>query len=226
MNSPKAFAQLKPDLISMGFAFYGDQSLLPPDPEWTILQIIELCQTERKAFVMLLAWLEKLRELVHVERLKSLSSELSIAAVPSFGALCLKQVKQGDRRFSAPASFAKARMNRLPALPSSPFETDDFMISKYGADEEFQELGIRTARIAAADERKILTLDAILSRNPWLRIRSLMGANFRADIAYLMSSKRASNANQAMRILGCNLETAYRLWKSLSLAPDLTKLAG
>ena len=226
MNSPRTFNQIKPDLISMGFAFYGDSSQVAADPERTLLQIVELSQTERKTFVMLLAWLDKARALIHVERLKTLSAALSQGAIPVLGALCLKQVRAGDRRFSSLVTVSKDRTRHPQVFSGDSFQSDEYMISKHGLDDEFSEFGLQTARIAPADEKKILTWEGILSQNAWLRMRALMGANFRADMAYLMSSGRAGNANQAMRVLGCNLETAYRLWKSLSLAPDLSKLAG
>jgi hypothetical protein len=56
-------------------------------------------------------------------------------------------------------------------------------------------------------------------------MRALIGPNFRADIAYLMAARIVENAHQASKTLGCNAETAYRLWRTLENAPDLEKLA-
>jgi hypothetical protein len=225
LSKVRSFAKLRPDLVSLGFAFYGPPSTIVPDPEKTILEIIELLPGEQKMFVMLLAWLEKARDLIHVERLKVSIDQLSPSALLIFGGLCLKQVHQGDRRFSTLVNSVRARMESLPASPKSPFESDPYLISKHGVDLEFLEFGIRTVQINASDSKKILTLECILLQNPWLRMRALMGANFRADVAYLMTSKRATNANQVFKILGCNLETAYRLWKALAQVPGIEKLA-
>ena len=222
MSNSFSLEQLKPELISLGFAFYGEPSPAAADPERTILNIVRLVESERKAFLMLLAWLEKARALVHVERLKTLSRELPPRYLPVLGALALKQVKAGDRRFAILVSVAQKALPQQEALT---LEQVPYTISKRGLDQEFLEFGIRTALVAPADEKKVLTWEGILTQNAWLRMRALMGANFRADVAHVMTAKRAANPYQAAKLLGCNMETAWRLWKTLELAPDLMKLA-
>jgi hypothetical protein len=224
MNNSPTFEQLKPDLISMGFAFYGESSPDAADPERTILRIVQLAERERKTFLMLLAWLEKVRELVHVERLKTLSRELDPTFMPVLGAVALKQFRAGDRRFSSIVTLAHQTSDGRSS--DLAFEADPYSTSKRGLDQEFLEFGIRTPLIAPSDEKKILTWDGILHKNAWLRMRALMGANFRADMAYVMTAKRAKNPYQAAKLLSCNMETAWRLWRTLEQAPDLAKLAG
>lgn len=225
MSRKNSFLQLKADLISIGFAFYGEPSAHAADPERTLLGSIELFSTERKSFVMLLAWLEKVRDLVHVERLKSMMHDLDPGFLPVFGAVCLKQLRSGDRRFAILITAARHEIDRRKIRYEPRVECDAFLVSKHGVDEEFLEFGIRTPLIAPADPKKILSVEGILKRNSWLRMRALIGPNFRADIAYLMAARIVGNAHQASKTLGCNAETAYRLWRTLEIAPDLAKLA-
>ena len=104
--------------------------------------------------------------------------------------------------------------------------SDPFLISKYGEDEEFKEFGLKLAKIDPEDEKKILDLPSILKSHPWLKIRALVGANFRADLVYWMSLKILKNPNQAAKLLGCSRETAYRLWKEISLFENIEKIIG
>lgn len=219
---------IKPRLISLGFGFYGESSEKPADPERIIIDVVRLFRDEQKTFRMLLAWLEKCHELVHVERLRSFASELSNFELRMLGMLSMKQVKNGDRRFSIIAEFVKNELRtKNKNEPNFDLESDDpYLIEKLGVDEELKEFGLRSAKIDPTDPKKILTLDEILQRNAWLRFRALIGANFRADLAFVMANKLAQNPYQAAKILGCSQETAYRLWKGLRLYPNIEKLAG
>lgn len=220
--------EIKPRLISLGFGFYGDPSDKPADPERTIIEIISLFTRDPKMFRMLLAWFEKCHDLVHVERLRSFADGLSGFELRILGALSMKQVKNCDRRFSMIAEFAKNELKtKKKDGSSSTVEGDDpYLIDKLGIDEEFKEFGLRSAKVEPTHSKKILTLEEILRRNAWLRFRALIGANFRADLAFVMANKQAQNPYQAAKILGCSQETAYRLWKGLIMYPSMDKLAG
>jgi hypothetical protein len=220
------FGELKPRLITLGFAFYGD-AIAIADPEATVLDIIRLAGEEPKAFQMLLAWLDKTRDLIHVERARTLASKLKGDEWIALGVVALKQVRCGDRRFSILAELAKEKVSSDEARVSSFAKTaDSFLIEKYGTDKELLEFGIRSQEIQPADPKKILTLEKILAQSPWLKFRALIGANFRADIAYAMASKQARNPYQAAKLVHCSQETAYRLWKGLLLYPKIELLAG
>ena len=58
--------------------------------------------------------------------------------------------------------------------------------------------------------------DFLLQTNRWLYNRQLFGTNFRADMATVMELHLATNAYQAMKVLGCSLDTAYRNWNALN----------
>jgi len=224
-KSTVAFASLRPSLIGLGFAFYGDGE--QSDPEATILDILRLSENDPKVFRMLLSWLDKTRDLIHVERLRVLAGDLTDKSALIFlGVLALKQVKCGDRRFSILVDFVKSKSGKgVSVRPSLQRDADPFLMEKYGVDLEFQEFGIESEKTAPADPKKILTLEAIMAQNPWLRFRALIGANFRADMAYVMAHKLAQNPYQAAKLVGCSQETAYRLWKGLLLYPQLGNLA-
>jgi hypothetical protein len=222
-----SFETLKPRLLSLGFGFYGDAPDEAADPEQTILDVISIFQNEPKAFKMLLAWLEKHSDLVHVERIRALAFDLHDFELRLLGAVALKQVKTGDRRFMMIVEWAKKRLGtKKPARAISLESNDPYLISKSGLDEELREFGLKSVKIEAADPKKLLATDEILRRNAWLRFRALIGTNFRADLAFIMAHKRASTAYQAAKILGCSHETAYRLWKGLLMYPGIEKLAG
>lgn len=220
-----SFSEIKPRLINLGFAYYGDSTQLT-DPEATLLDVIQLAGEEPKAFHMLLAWLEKVRDLIHVERVRVLAQELSGDPLIALGVVASKQVKSGDRRFTILVELAKKKLSNRDTKESFfSKQADDFLIKKNGTDSELGEFGIRSQKINAADQKKILTLDKILAQNSWLKFRALIGANFRADIAYAMASKLARNPYQAAKLVHCSQETAYRLWKGLLLYPEIESLA-
>jgi len=217
--------ELKPRLISLGFAFYGDAAQLA-DPEATLLDVVRLAGEEPKAFRMLLAWLDKVRDLIHVERARVLAGDLTGDALIALGVLALKQVKSGDRRFSILSDLSKEKLSKEPPHNSCfAKQADAFLIEKYGADPELLEFGIHAQEIRSADQKKILNLEKILTQNSWLKFRALIGANFRADIAFVMARRLARNPYQAAKQVHCSQETAYRLWKGLLLYPEIESLA-
>jgi len=219
------FGELKPKLICLGFAFYGN-AVDQVDPEATLLDVLRIAGEEPKAFQMLLAWLDKVRDLIHVERVRVLAGDLVGDALIALGILALKQVRGGDRRFSILADLAKEKLSK-ESLVNSSFanQADAFLIEKYGADRELLEFGITSQEVRSADPKKILTLEKILAQNPWLKFRALIGANFRADVAYVMARKLVQNPYQAAKLVHCSQETAYRLWKGLLLYPEIELLA-
>jgi hypothetical protein len=208
------FQQHKEKLLSLGFAFHGRIPKVSTDPEKAILDLLPALFEDRKVFRMLLAWLAVVPELIHIERLKALSEDLPGRSKLVLGAIALKVSKQ-DRRWRLLADFLQTSLLQSRHQFTFPSELyDPFLTSKYGKDEEFNKFGIGIARLLPEDEKKILSLRGILRANPWLRIRALMGPNFRADVAYLCLSGVDGPAEVA-RILGCSRDTAYRNWRAL-----------
>ena len=205
-------------LLSLGFAFQGVSKVAPADPEQTIVDMLGAFYEDRKLYRMLLAWLDATSDLIHMERLNALSKELPPGLRVVLGATALKLLPR-DRRWKL---IAEAMQESAYAKSSSAVipdgYADPFLISKNGIDQEFKKLGLKIARITAEDRKKIRSLKAILQSHGWLRIRALIGPNFRADIAYLYLSKRAGGPAEAARLLKCSRDTAYRNWKAVEEA--------
>lgn len=205
-------------LLSLGFAFQGVSKGAPADPEQTIVSVLGAFYEDRKLYRMLLAWLDATSDLIHMERLNALSKDLPQGLRVVLGATALKLLPR-DRRWRLIATamqesaYAKGRAGVVPDGYA-----DAFLLSKNGVDEEFKKLGLKIARIDAEDRKKIRSLKAILQSNGWLRIRALIGPNFRADIAYLYLSNRAEGPADAARVLKCSRDTAYRNWKAIEEA--------
>lgn len=213
-----SFERLKPDLISLGFAFYGEESHQTADPERTILKTIPFFYEDMKAFRMLLAWMIHASGMIHIERLTALAKDrLDPALTPILGALAAKLAKS-DRRWKTAYERYKSIQKKKPIRLTAPEGyTDQFMIEKHGLDPEFGEFGLKIARILPEDRKKILTCQGIIKGNKWLRFRAWIGPNFRADLLFLVSEKLVTNPFQAAKQLGCSYQTTHRLWKQVEL---------
>lgn len=213
-------------LVSLGFAFYGEFSPNPADPERTIIELLPAFYNDRKVFRILLRWLFTATELIHIERLLALGKHVAFENKVVLGALALKMEKFRDRRWALISKRIKMELNKNPVLKPAPQEySDPYLINKYGIDPEFLAFGLSTSTVLPGDERKVLTLTGILRNHRWLKLRALIGPNFRADLVYLLNVGAATNPNQAAKIMGCSRETAYRLWHLVSMFEGLHTLA-
>jgi hypothetical protein len=213
----------KEALLSLGFAFHGNTPAKSADPEKSIIDILPSFFEDRKLFRMLLTWLVVVSDLIHIERLNVLGEELPPNLKIVLGAIALK-LKKTDRRWKLVHERLKSSLldkGRDLHLPGE--FNDPYLISKYGADEEFAELGVKISKILPENEKKILSLNGILKSNRWLRLRAVIGPNFRADVVYLYVADIASGPAEAARILLCSRDTAYRNWRALEEA-DVRKL--
>ncbi len=225
MENNTIFKNLKGDLISLGFSFYGDIPTRAADPELTLLRALPFFYQDRKIFRMLLRWCLVTASLLHVERLSKLSDDLELDLVPILGALSKKLVVSGDRRFKLIYEKMRTKQNHKKITIDVPEGyADSFLISKYGQDSEFKDFNITIAKLDPEDEKKIIPLNGIVKVHRWLKLRTLVGANFRADLVYWLTEKSVSNPNQAAKVLRCSRETAYRLWKEVSLFEDFSLL--
>lgn len=211
----KTFDANKEALLSLGFAFHGTAPSSSADPEKTIIDILPAFFEDRKLFRMLLTWLHVVTDLIHMERLTVLSEELPHNLKIILDATALK-LKKTDRRWKILHDRLKSGLEGKETSFHTPAEFNDpFLMEKHGPDKEFAELGIKIPNILPENEKKILSLHGILKTNSWLRLRAVIGANFRADITYLYISHAASGPAEAARILKCSRDTAYRNWRAL-----------
>jgi hypothetical protein len=211
----RSFQEIKSDLISLGLAYYGEPSPQPPDPEKLIIETICLFREDQKLYRMLLSWLDSYGDLVHVERLIHFLKDLNDEEKLFLGVTALKRVNAGDHRFKV--LFERIKRQK-PKLGANLAGQDEFLIEKHGIDSEFETFGIRTSTIDPSEKKKILQRTKVVENNLWLRLRALLGSNFRADVAFIKLSKLALNPYQTMKLVGCSKETTYRIWKSLEEA--------
>ena len=209
------YEQNKEKLLSLGFAFQGKVPSRAADPEKTIVDLLPSFYVDRKLFRLLLTWLHKTSDVIHVERLKALSKDLAPGHKVVLGILARK-LSQKDRRWNLLCTALKASLKQTPPSLQLPRElSDPYLVAKNGRDKEMAEFGIEAAQINPEDGKKVLSWRGILRTNGWLHLRALMGPNFRADVAYLYLSGAAVGPAGAARLLACSRETAYRNWRAL-----------
>ena len=212
MNNPDLYAIW----ATLGISFQVEQEQLSA-PEEAILQTIRYGQfpKDRKLFSLMLLWLEKYSEYIHVERLHRMIKELPSHELALLGGLCLKVRKQKkDHRFDSPLKKIRERLGEhSPSFPS--LSDHPFFIQRHGLDTEFEEFGIKVAQLNAADQKKILSEEQLLKKNLWLFHRCMFGVNFRADVATIIHLYSPKNGYQAAKLAGCSTNSGYGHWRAL-----------
>lgn len=209
----------------LGIAFADEPALGPVDPEMTILLSLGHAYEHRKTLRLIADWLSEYADLVHVERLLSLvrrdqwhDHEEDLGAVRILGGLADRMVARGDRRWQVIVRECHSRLEgAAKALAVS--EADRFLASRDGADPYFEKFGTTMPSLEdtkgafqRSPAKKLRTREHILATNPWLRLRALLGANWRADVLFVILAALAGNAHQTSQLLGCSYETAHRIW--------------
>lgn len=209
----------------LGIAFADEPALGPVDPEMTILLSLRHAYEHRKTLRLIADWLSEYADLVHVERLLSIvrrdrwhDHEEDLGAVRTLGGLAGRMIVHGDRRWQVIVRECQARLKGAAKVrPLS--EADQFLVTRDGTDPCFEKFGINMPsleRIKGEFQRspakKLRTREHILATNPWLRLRALLGANWRADVLFVILAALAGNAHQTSQLLGCSYETAHRIW--------------
>ncbi|USN47508.1 MAG: hypothetical protein H6626_15245 [Pseudobdellovibrionaceae bacterium] len=211
------------DLASLGCGFYSNPPQEVPDPEKVIINSLKLFWTDHKLFTMLLSTLtHRIHSLIHVERLLSFAEDISDDERIILMVIADKMVDLGDRRFNLLITKLKKRGLRVSSIPE--IHTQPYFIKKWGLDPNFLKFKIEVPKYFEQPEKKFYTLRGILDSNPWLKIRALVGANYRADLIYLKFSGRVKTPTEALQVLSCSKATVYRLWDSISLVENLEKL--
>ena len=209
------FESIKSDLISLGFGYAGSPSITPPDPEKIIIEIIKLYPEDQKLYGIFLAWMERFGDLIHVERLSNQIDLLTQDEKVILGVTALKLWNNGDHRFKVIFDKIKKKNIRLEmTLPGR----DNYLIEKNGRDKEFLPFGVTTSTVQVSENKKLMDRSFVIKNNLWLRLRVLLGANYRADMVFVKLMSLANNAYEAMKFLRCSKETSYRIWGSLEEA--------
>lgn len=222
-----------PGLWSLGVQYHGVDSVSveDSDPELTILKTLKHYWGADDVFFLMLALLKyRIRELIHVDRLCNLAQSglLSEDEKVLLISVASKMIDDGDTRFKIiRKKLYKKGMtfSKLPELLGMPE-----VVKAHGAEESLLEFGVRVRKFElyeenpALVEKKLASIGRILSRNDWLKMRALMGANTRADVIYLISSGQAKTAYEAGKIAGCTMTSAYRCLKYAKEFKDLKRI--
>ncbi len=221
------YDKLRDQWKAMGAAFEAGRIGFVDSPEEIILATVTDPEFPRNKQMirLMLGWLAIYRELIHVERLKTINELFDPHALAILGGIAEKQVKEGDHRWKVIRKQVVERL-RGKSLEDAPADPD-IQIERKGNDPDFANFGLKVYKTTAEEPRKFRSREYVLSRNTWLKNRLLFGPNLRADVATLMELKLVNNANQAAKKLGCSRDGAYRNWKALEEAgwPGILKTA-
>ena len=198
---------------------------VPTDPEHCIIESLRFYWEYNDIFFMIYSLLEnRISHLIHIERLASLAEKAYIKSDEKvlLIALCNKLAEKGDHRFKL--IFKKLYKKGLKMYNPPKNESSAHSIKIWGTEPSLLAFGVKVRLFYKVNEKKLFTLKEIYKRNTWLKLRVMIGPNYRADILYLKSTGMTKTAYQAAKIAGCNTSTATRIWKSVEYIPDLKKL--
>ncbi|MGE3682721.1 MAG: hypothetical protein AB7G93_13430 [Bdellovibrionales bacterium] len=215
--SEEAKLKMRQKLKSLGCAFGIEFPSEAADLEKTILECLPYYWRYNDFFFMCFSALKlQLHSLVNVDRLVSLAEKASLTN----DELCLllavsqRMVDLNDLRFEQVIENFRKSGLRVKTIPRD--EDDPHLISQWGVEKSLEPYGVRVRAFYEEAQKKFYVLDGILKNNEWLRIRSKIGANFKADVAYFKISGKATSATEAARLAGCTLQEAKRHWKALA----------
>ena len=168
-------------LASLGCAF-NIPLPKPVDPEKFVIESLRFYWKYNDIFFMMYSLLKKrIGHLIHVERLVSLAqvSSISLDEKILLIALCNKLVEQGDRRFKLVERklYKKGlKMNHPPTKELLPH-----LIKKWGVETSLLPFGVNVRSFYEVDEKKFFSLEKICQNNKWIKIRAIVGPNYRID---------------------------------------------
>ena len=212
-------------LSSLGCAFNVKPPLVSTDPERCIIESLRFYWEYNNIFFMIYSLLEnRISHLIHIERLVSLAKNAYIKPDEKILliALCNKLAEKGDHRFELISKKFYKKGLKMNNPPKN--ECSAHLIKIWGMEPSLLFFGVKVRSFYKVNEKKFFTLKEICERNGWLKLRAMVGSNYRSDILYLKSTGIAKTAYQAAKIAGCNTSTATRIWKSVGCIPDLKKL--
>ena len=204
-----------PGLWALGVRYNGVNkvSFEDLDPEMTILKSLKYYWTQNDVFFLMLSALRfRVAPLIHVKRLVELAKLgfLSNDETVLLIAIANQLVEGGDLRFKLVKDKLYKKnmtMNELPRVHANP----EF-VKIHGLEESLLEFGVKVRKFVIG-EKKLSSMKQIFERNGWLKLRALIGANFKADVMYVKCSGQAKTAYQVAKIVGCGRSNAYSLLK-------------
>ncbi len=199
---------------SLGITFSVKSELT--SPEEALLSLIKSGEfpEDKKMLSLAIMWLNEYSNLVHIERLKNMSLNLTAFEKAVLCAISKKMTTKGDLRW---AIILKKYSKELKNVKFD-IGNDSVIIKMKGHDLDFSEFGIAVAPLIAADNKKMFSRSKIISNNIWLKNRLLFGTNVRADIATLIQLKLVKNGYEAAKKAHCSMTAAYRNFSNLKEA--------
>jgi hypothetical protein len=213
---------LQNDLSSLGCNFAIQEFGRVADPELTLIHALDFFWRDKKMFSMLIALLKyRLHHLINTKRLFVLSKNLS-----SDRKILLKVISKKVAAFTGDLRFLeldkKIEVGKKHRLTIQKKYQDPFYVQRRGYDKDFGKLGYNVAQFFDDQpERKLKTFKRIYSENHWLRLRALVGPDYRADALYLLKTNPTTTQSDLAKILGCNKSSISRIWSSLKNVEDL-----
>lgn len=216
MNSGLSRKQVLSDLIGIGIFMSGERTSFkdhPITPERAIAHAIPVAKSDRLILQLLHTWLMDHSDIIHVEALKHLMKE----ADPVDKAVLASLLSYtGDRKFDIILKRSKVHSNKLN---HGLHKMMDFAakIGQVAYDRHFKKFGLSVSELSRESDKKMIPFEHVIELNPFIKCRYVFGANWRADIAALMTLNEY-NPTEVTKLLGCSYETAHRNMKDLKTA--------
>jgi hypothetical protein len=217
--------KMRQKLRSIGCAFPVHLPDEPADPERAILDSLKYWWDYNDFFFMcfsLLRLTPDIRGLINVERLITLAEDLSNDELILFLALSERMVWFGDERFEQAAKKLYKPNLQMDTVPLT--EENAYLIAHWGVESSLEKYGVRVRAFYVEEERKFFPLKDVLANNEWLRVRSIVGPTYKADIAYFKVSGKAKTADEAQSLSGCPPIEASRYWEEIKGISSIDKL--
>ncbi len=212
-------------LSSLGCNFVVGGSDLNSDPEQTIIDSLAYFSIDKKVFTMLIAVLKfRIHHVINIKRLHLLSKDLDEDSKALLRVVALKVARHTSesKYIELESKLSKYKLN-LSKVPEKYREA--FYLQRRGVDKDFKKVGVLVADFFEDQpERKLKTLRMIYSQNNWIKYRALIGADYRADVFYLMKFRNAQSQAEVSNILKCNKSSVSRIFASFGNIEDLIEV--
>jgi hypothetical protein len=209
MSNPNAQALL-PDLLSLGINFSREKPKTDSDVERTLIRTLPFLREDLKLLRLVTTWALIMGDLVHVERLKALGSDLNPIDWAFLGGIA-SHVQRVHKKWKLLVTHAEKKTSAGTIFALHPKMNLAVDTGHVPADPEFSKFGLRLPTFSPEDQRKFIPRKYLVEDNLRLNVRALFGCNWRADIAYLLSQDETMNPYQLAKELRCSYETAHRI---------------
>ncbi|OFZ82615.1 MAG: hypothetical protein A2583_07910 [Bdellovibrionales bacterium RIFOXYD1_FULL_53_11] len=210
--------QLLSRWVSLGIAFGRDKHKEDQDIEQTIIDTLPFLPGDLKLLILLLTWLDEMGDLIHLERIKTMAKVLPPTELAFLGAIA-EFTKKRYRNWQLISAFARKKLRHSFSKGFVPELSERLTISvdmgQVEPDPAFERFRLRIPEIALSDKKKLIPRRYVLQDHKWFSMRALIGANWRADVAFSMLKDPGMNPYRIAKKLSCSYETAYRLKKAL-----------